>query len=63
MVWLFVLIPLSFMAGVVIVGSIKETYFSQGYLTGDCYDTHKSEGYNAYCQGQSNQFKYYTGGR
>ncbi|MGG1631846.1 hypothetical protein [Rossellomorea sp. NRS-1567] len=63
MVWLFVLIPLSFMAGVVIVGSIKETYFSQGYLTGDCYDTHKSEGYKAYCQGQSHQFKYYTGGR
>jgi hypothetical protein len=63
MVWLFVLIPLSFMAGVVIVGSIKETYFSQGYLTGDCYDTHKSEGYNAYCQGQSNQLKFWTGGR
>ncbi|RBP06172.1 hypothetical protein [Rossellomorea aquimaris] len=55
MVWLFVLIPLSFMAGVVIVVSIKETYFSQGYLTGDCYDTHKSEAYNAYWNGQSNQ--------
>jgi hypothetical protein len=40
MVWLFVLIPLSFMAGVVIIGSIKEHYFSQGYLTSDCYDTH-----------------------
>ena len=34
MVWLFVLIPLSFMIGVVIVGSIKEKYFSQGYLKG-----------------------------
>ncbi|MCA0149927.1 hypothetical protein LCD52_14100 [Rossellomorea vietnamensis] len=63
MVWLFVLIPFSFMMGVVIVGSIKERYFSQGYLTGDCYDTHKNEGYEAYCRGQSNHLKFWTGGR
>jgi hypothetical protein len=50
MVWLFVLIPLSFMAGVVIIGSIKEHYFSQGYLTSDCYDTHKPEGYDTFCR-------------
>ncbi|WP_156030075.1 hypothetical protein [Rossellomorea vietnamensis] len=44
MIWLLVLIPFSFMVGVVIVGSIKETYFSQGYLKGDCYDTYRGEG-------------------
>ncbi|MGR3762870.1 hypothetical protein [Rossellomorea sp. NS-SX7] len=63
MVWLFVLIPLSFMAGVVIIGSIKEHFFSQGYLSGDCYDTHKSEKYNAVCRGEGNHLKFWTGGR
>ncbi|RBP06173.1 hypothetical protein DET59_103305 [Rossellomorea aquimaris] len=62
MVWLFVLIPLSFMAGVVIVGSIKESFFSQGYLKGESYDTHRAEGHNSFSRGQSNSYKWYTGG-
>lgn len=62
MVWLFVLIPLSFMAAVAIGGMIKDKYFSQGYLKGDCYDTHNSEGYNTECRAGSNQHKWYTGG-
>ncbi|PFA66711.1 hypothetical protein CN378_13385 [Bacillus sp. AFS015802] len=62
MVWLFVLIPMSFMVGVVIVGSIKERYFSQGYLKGESYNTHKTEGFNTSCRGQSNSYKWYTGG-
>jgi hypothetical protein len=63
MIWLLVLIPFSFMVGVVIVGSIKETYFSQGYLKGDCYDTYRGEGYDAHCRGESNHLKYLVGGR
>ncbi|MEL3973284.1 hypothetical protein AAEO50_13430 [Rossellomorea oryzaecorticis] len=62
MVWLFVLIPLSFMAGVVTVGSIKERYFSQGYLSGNCYDTHKPDGYDAFCRAQRNHLRGWTGG-
>lgn len=62
LVWLFVLIPIGFMAGVVIVGSIKEKFFSQGYLSGEGYDTHKGDGYVSSKKGQSNSYKWYTGG-